>query len=447
MSFRFKAYITAVTAVAVIVGVVGLTLSPLWPSIGGPVGLVFWVAVVVLGSSASVRMPGGTVVDVGIAPLVACAVLGGPSAAVVAAALGTFEVRELRGLLPWSRGGVPWYGTANNHAAVLIPSVLASVVYAAIAGTGFQPNLVSLIAVLVAGGVHYAVNNMLTAGVVAIRENRPWSAVLLSNIRQFGFSMGGLVPISWLMASMYVVAGPIGILPFAVPLVATRSGYKKIVEIRDMFTETVRSLASAVDAKDPYTAGHSQRVQLIAKDLGAELRVSEAELEALEWGGLLHDIGKIGIPDAILLKQGELTKEERMVMNAHPVKGEEIIRPVQKLAPELPIIRHHHEWFNGSGYPDRLVGHDIPRLARILHVADSFEAMTAVRPYRMTPLSEEQAIGELHKYSGIQFDPEVVAAFDRLIARRPAWVAPNIPKHLTERPIPRLGENVKPLPA
>jgi HD-GYP domain-containing protein (c-di-GMP phosphodiesterase class II) len=136
-----------------------------------------------------------------------------------------------------------------------------------------------------------------------------------------------------------------------------------------------------------------------------------------------------------------------MVMNAHPVKGEEIIRPVQKLAPELPIIRHHHEWFNGSGYPDRLVGHDIPRLARILHVADSFEAMTAARPYRMTPLSEEQAIGELHKYSGIQFDPEVVAAFDRLIARRPAWVAPNIPKHLTERPIPRLGENVKPLPA
>ena len=106
------------------------------------------------------------------------------------------------------------------------------------------------------------------------------------------------------MASMYVVAGPIGVLPFAVPLLATRSGYKKVVEIRDMFTQTVKSLASAIDAKDPYTAGHSVRVQLIAKDLGEELRCSEAELEALEWGGLLHDIGKIGIPDAILLKTG-----------------------------------------------------------------------------------------------------------------------------------------------
>ena len=169
------------------------------------------------------------------------------------------------------------------------------------------------------------------------------------------------------------------------------------------------------------------RVQTIGKDLGAELNCTDAELEALEWGGLLHDIGKIGIPDAILLKAGALTKEERVVMNAHPVKGEEIIRPVEKLAPELPIIRHHHEWFNGSGYPDRLVGAQIPRLARILHVADSFEAMTAARPYRMTPLTEEQALDELHKFSGIQFDPEVVAAFDRLIARKPAWSKPNVP--------------------
>ena len=184
--------------------------------------------------------------------------------------------------------------------------------------------------------------------------------MLVANVRQFGVSLAGLAPLAWLMAAMYVVAGPIGILPFAVPLYATRAGYKKVVEIRDMFTQTVRSLAGAVDAKDPYTAGHSERVQLIAKDLGAELHCSDTELEALEWGGLLHDIGKIGIPDAILLKAGALTKEERVVMNAHPVKGEEIMRPVEKLAPELPIIRHHHEWFNGSGYPDRLVGHEIP---------------------------------------------------------------------------------------
>jgi HD-GYP domain-containing protein (c-di-GMP phosphodiesterase class II) len=143
------------------------------------------------------------------------------------------------------------------------------------------------------------------------------------------------------------------------------------------------------------------------------MRVGEAELEALEWGGLLHDVGKIGIPDAVLLKQGRLTKDERMKMNAHPVKGAEIIAPVQKLAPELPIIRHHHEWYNGSGYPDRLIGDEIPKLARILHVADAFEAMTAARPYRMTPLTAAQALAELRKFAGIQFDPVVVDAFVR----------------------------------
>jgi hypothetical protein len=134
-------------------------------------------------------------------------------------------------------------------------------------------------------------------------------------------------------------------------------------------------------------------------------------LEALEWGGLLHDIGKIGVPDSVLLKQERLTRDERTTMNAHPVLGAEIIAPVQRLAPELPIIRHHHEWFNGSGYPDRLVADEIPRLARILHVADAFEAMTAARPYRMTPLTPEQALAELRKFGGIQFDPDVVDAF------------------------------------
>ena len=117
------------------------------------------------------------------------------------------------------------------------------------------------------------------------------------------------------------------------------------------------------------------------------MRVNDHELEALEWGGLLHDVGKIGVPDDVLKKPERLTRDERMIMNSHPVLGAQIIAPVTKLAPELPIIRHHHEWYNGSGYPDRLIGDEIPKLARILHVADAFEAMTAARPYRMTPLT------------------------------------------------------------
>jgi HD-GYP domain-containing protein (c-di-GMP phosphodiesterase class II) len=108
----------------------------------------------------------------------------------------------------------------------------------------------------------------------------------------------------------------------------------------------------------------------------------------------------------VLLKPDRLTKEERALMNAHPVMGANIIGPVTKLAPVVPLILHHHEWFNGSGYPDRLVGMEIPELARILAVADAFEAMTAARPYRMTPLTRTEALSELRRFAGIQFDPQ-----------------------------------------
>ena len=200
---------------------------------------------------------------------------------------------------------------------------------------------------------------------------------------------------------------------FALPLYTTRVAHNRFVEMREMFTQTIGALAGAVDKRDPFTSKHSHRVKAIAVDIGKEMHVSEPELEALEWGGLLHDVGKIGVPDSVLKKQDRLTRDERMVMNAHPVLGAEIIAPVTKLAPELPIIRHHHEWYNGSGYPDRLIGDEIPKLARILHVADAFEAMTAQRPYRMTPLTIEQAVVELRKFAGIQFDPQVVDAFVR----------------------------------
>ena len=143
------------------------------------------------------------------------------------------------------------------------------------------------------------------------------------------------------------------------------------------------------------------------------MSLSEPDLEKLEWAGLLHDIGKIGIRDAVLLKPEKLTREERILMNEHPAKGEEILKDVDQLADERPLIRHHHEWYNGSGYPDRLIGEEIPLLARVLHVADAFEAMTASRPYRPVPLTAAEAFEELRRYAGIQFDPNVVEAFGR----------------------------------
>ena len=259
------------------------------------------------------------------------------------------------------------------------------------------------------------------------------------------------------MALAYSFIGPFVVLLFALPLYTTRASYASVVEIRNMFTQTVTALASAIDARDPSTKKHSEHVSSIAVEIGQVLQLGEADIERLEWAGLLHDIGKIGIPDSVLLKPDRLTREEREEMNRHPQRGWAILAPVERLKRERELILHHHQWFNGSGYPRvneagdpvdpsdtelyaearPLVAHEIPRLARILHVADAFEAMTAARPYRPVPLTAAQALAELRKYKGIQFDPEIVEAFEKTDSargeaeyqhRRDAEVAAQIPQ-------------------
>jgi HD-GYP domain-containing protein (c-di-GMP phosphodiesterase class II) len=346
-------------------------------------------------------------VSVSGSAILAAGALGGPAAAGIVAAIGTTEARELR-------GEIPWYGSLYNHAVLTLPAILAATIYRVAVGSGaFEPTVQSLAGMVLGGIGYYGLNMLLTVSAVALRERLTIRAVLSGDVRVIASSMLALAPLAWLVADVYATIGWWATLLFALPLASTRGAYKSVVEIRKMFTQTISSLASAVDAKDKFTAGHSRKVQEIAVEIGRTMRISEAEIEALEWGGLLHDIGKIGVPDAVLLKPDRLTKEERIIMNMHPVIGADIIGPVERLKPELPIIRHHHEWYNGSGYPDHLVGEGIPKLARILHVADAFEAMTAARPYRMQPLTAEQAMGELRRYAGIQFDPVVLDAFAR----------------------------------
>jgi putative nucleotidyltransferase with HDIG domain len=301
-----------------------------------------------------------------------------------------------------------------NHAGIVLPTIAGGfvrVVLVEAAGPFATANpVVDFFATVIGAVVFFALNTAIAGGVVALRTDQSLSTVIAGDSRDTAVNSLGLAPLGWLMSIVYSIQWWATLL-FALPLYTTRMASQRFVDMREMFTQTIGALAEAVDKRDPFTARHSQRVKEIAVDIGRVMRVNDHELEALEWGGLLHDVGKIGVPDNVLLKQERLTREERMIMNAHPVLGAQIIAPVNKLAPELPIIRHHHEWYNGSGYPDRLIGDEIPKLARILHVADAFEAMTAARPYRMTPLTNEQALAELRKFAGVQFDPVIVDAF------------------------------------
>jgi len=183
------------------------------------------------------------------------------------------------------------------------------------------------------------------------------------------------------------------------------------------YLETIRALANSIDAKDPYTRGHSDRVTELALEVGREMQLAERELRILRYGGILHDIGKIGISEQILGKQEELTEAEREVIRQHPVLGERIIAPIDFLQPVRPLVRNHHERVDGTGYPDGLRGDAIPLGARIINAADTFDAVTSERPYQ-TAVSPAAAIGILRKLRGSQIDPLVCDAMIAVVERR-----------------------------
>ncbi len=179
---------------------------------------------------------------------------------------------------------------------------------------------------------------------------------------------------------------------------------------RELFLDSITALAQAVELKDPYTGGHTARVTQYAVLLGHQLNVSIEDLELLRVGTPLHDIGKIGIDDAILRNPNRLTAEEFEIMKTHTTKGAAILAKIPDLAPAIPIVLYHHEQWNGRGYPEGLHGDAIPRLARIVAVADAFDAMTSDRSYRKG-MSPEAAFSEVGRQAGLQFDPECAAAF------------------------------------
>jgi putative nucleotidyltransferase with HDIG domain len=198
----------------------------------------------------------------------------------------------------------------------------------------------------------------------------------------------------------------------------TRQLDEKNHELKTAYIQTIRALAEAIDAKDSYTRGHSERVAVYASRIARKMKLETPLIERVYFAGLLHDVGKIGIPDAIITKPDRLSDEEYEEIKKHPEIGAKILEPVEFLRQIVPCVRHHHEWFDGSdrGYPERLISHSIPLPSRIILVADTAEAMTSDRPYRKgLPLN--RVTSELRKFSGSQFDPVVVDAFLELLEK------------------------------
>lgn len=188
-------------------------------------------------------------------------------------------------------------------------------------------------------------------------------------------------------------------------------------DIHINYFNTIHSLVLAMEARDPYTRGHADRVTRYSIEIAQELGLPERDIEILRYAGEVHDVGKIAISDLILNKPGKLTPTERAEIEVHPVRGAEMLEPLQFLKPAIPLVRHHHERYDGKGYPDGLNKERIPLMARIMACADAFDAMTSDRPYRRHKLSIEEALGEIKNNTGTQFDPQIARIFIRIIRK------------------------------
>jgi putative nucleotidyltransferase with HDIG domain len=298
-----------------------------------------------------------------------------------------------------------------NLSQFIITITISGTVYHTLSATFPSGTGYLMLNLVIVALTYFALNMSLVNFLFAILKNRSFLSAWAMNIRWAVPIFLTLAPTGYILAYIYTDLHILGILVFFLPLLLARHSFKQYIDMREIYLRTIQSLASTIDAKDHYTAGHSQRVALYSVSIAEEMGFFEESIENLRHIALLHDIGKISVSETILNKPRCLAKDELTVMKDHVNVGYDIVKQIHFLKhPEY--LKHHHEQWDGEGYPDGLKGEEIPIGARIIAVADSFDAMTSDRPYRKG-MDTDEAMNELIRCRGSQFDPQVVDAFCR----------------------------------
>lgn len=439
MRMRVSAFVALVTIAAVISAiVVGLVLPGASPEHTGAVLLLC-----VLGLIADLlmyRLPHAASGSIAFIPLLAAALIS-PTLLAVLGIGGVTLIAQIQRRSSFTK-------TVFNVAQLVLASAVALLVYAAVGGlplsldtqgavTGGVWSLALPAAALM--GVYLGVNSLTVCFVIALSEGvsvlHVWKQNTLSTLVYNVLSS----PIVVVLAVFYLRVGPWGAVVFALPLLGVRQLYKTTLQLGQVSEELLQLMVKAIEARDPYTSGHSRRVAHYSRIIARAIGLSAKQVERVGTAALLHDVGKIHeIYAPILQKPDKLTQEEWAIMQTHPIKSAELVATVSHLKDLVPPVRHHHENWDGSGYPDGLAGDQIPLEARIIMFADTIDAMTSDRPYRRA-LGEQAVRDELEKCKGRQFDPHIC---ERLL-ESPAFSMVFAP---TQRELtPRAGRTIQPL--
>ena len=408
MSLKLKVYIGVITASAI---ALFIYLAPSLPSFSKIwLAVIFFLTISILAEFIPVYLPRGGAISIGFPIDFVLILVYGPALAMLITALGALIAEIIE-------GKISWYKILFNASQFALSVGIAGITYQQAGGVVGAQNIFKFILPAVICAITYCIFNIaLFTIVVSFAQNTRITTIWRINIKETIPSYLAEAPMGFLMAIIYVEVGVLGILLFFLPLLLARRSFELYTKMRKVYLETIRALAAAIDAKDPYTKGHSERVAATAVALAQELNLSGRDIENIEYTALLHDIGKIGIADNILGKNSSLTDKEFDKIKEHPVMGAKIIEPVDFLKNSYEAIYHHHERYNGKGYPDGIKSEDIPILARIIAVADAYDAMGSDRPYRKK-LNMDAILKELKNQSGEQFDPEVVKALISVLDR------------------------------
>ncbi|MGH7619602.1 MAG: HD-GYP domain-containing protein, partial [Gemmatimonadaceae bacterium] len=314
-----------------------------------------------------------------------------------------------------------------NVSAHAIMELVAVSVYLALGGQSLRsiPQLLDLthltkvagVPALVAFVAAHLANNIIVTGVIAVSSGKALRHVLQDNHRAtLGLDFLA-VPLVFVFAWVYAAFGAIAAATCWVPILGLRQVQRTNLELEQTNEELLELMVKSIEARDPYTSGHSRRVRQFSTTIARAIGLSDRQIEHVGRAALLHDVGKIYEKYAgVLSKEDKLTPEEWATIQEHPVDGAELVATMTRLRDLVPAVRHHHENWDGTGYPDRIAGEAIPLASRIIRFADTIDAMTSERPYRR-PLTEAQVKSEVIRCRGTQFDPEIA---DRLLAS-PLW--------------------------